>query len=85
MTVIDSFSRFGISVALPSKSMKTVSRAFVDNVIAKFGMAQEVFSDRDLEWTGSDFKNAVKALGINQNFTSSFSPQSNGLAERYIQ
>ena len=83
MTVIDSFSRFGISTAIPNKLMKTVARAFVDNVITKFGLCKSVYSDRGLEWTGSDFRKAVKALGISQNFTSSFSPQSNGLAERY--
>ena len=63
--------------------MMTVARAFVDNVLTKFGICEEIFSNCGLEWTGSDFKKAVKQMGISQNFTMSFNPQSNGLCERY--
>ena len=82
LTVIDAFSRYGICIPLINKSMQSVARAFVDNVLTKFGICN-IFSGRGLEFTGSDFKKSVKDLGFSQRFTTSFNPQSNGLGERY--
>ena len=82
LTCIDSFSRFGICLPLTDKSMQTVARSFVDNVIAVFGTPAEVYSDRGLEFSGKDFKNAVRELGAKQNFTTSFHPAANGICER---
>ena len=82
MTCIDAFSRYAICTALPNKMMSTVARAFVDEVIAAYGPISSLYSDRGLEWTGSDFRNAVKSLGVTQSFTTSFCPQSNGLCKR---
>ena len=63
--------------------MGTVARSFVDNVIGSFGSPISVYSDRGLEFTGKDFRQAVKRLGVQQNFTTSFHPTANGLCERF--
>ena len=60
LTCIDSFSRFGICLPLPDKSMHTVARSFVDNVLTVFGTPVECYSDRGLEFTGKDFQTAVR-------------------------
>ena len=83
LTVIDAFSRFAFAVAIPDKKMFTVARAMVDNILSLIGCPDILYSDRGLEFSGHDFKEAVKLLGINQKFTTSFNPQSNGLCERY--
>ena len=83
LTVIDSFSRFVRVVALPDKKMYTVARAMVNDVFSIVGTPDILYSDRGLEFTGKDFREAVKSLGISQKFTTSFNPQSNGLAERF--
>ena len=83
LTVIDSFSRFTLSVPLPDKKMFTVARAMVNEVFSVLGCPDILYSDRGLEFTGKDFREAVRSLGILQKFTTSFNPQSNGLAERF--
>ena len=81
LTVIDSFSRFALTVPLPDKKMITVARAMVNEIFAVLGCPDILYSDRGLEFTGKDFREAVKSLGISQKFTTSFNPQSNGQAE----
>ena len=83
MTCIDAFSRFAICVPLMNKTMSCVARNFVDHVICAYGPIESLYTDRGLEWVGSDFKEAVRNLGISQSFTCAFSPNSNGLVERY--
>ena len=83
LTVIDSFSRFALTVPLPDKKMITVARAMVNEIFAVLGCPDILYSDCGLEFTGKDFREAVKSLGISQKFTTSFNPQSNGVAERF--
>ena len=63
--------------------MSTVARAFDEQVICAYGPVQSLYSDLGLEFQRQDSKQAVKSLGIRQSFTCSFSPQSNGLVERF--
>ena len=63
--------------------MYTVARSMVNEVFGVIGVPDILYSDRGLEFTGRDFKQAVKKLGVNQNFTTAFNPQSNGMAERF--
>ena len=83
LTVIDLFSRFARCVAIKDKKMHTVARAMVDEVFCVVGVPNILYSDRGLEFTGKDFKEAVKKLGVKQNFTTAFNPQSNGMIERF--
>ena len=83
LTVIDAFSRFAIALPLADKKMETVARAMVTHVFAIFGCPKGVNTDRGLEFSGRSFKEIVKKLGIKQNFTTSWSPSSNGQIERY--
>ena len=63
--------------------MITVARTMVNEVLSVLGCPSELYSDRGLEFTGKDFKDAVKSLGISQKFTTSFNPQANGVCERF--
>ena len=63
--------------------MYTVARAMVNEVFGVIGVPDILYSDRGLEFTGKDFKEAVKKLGVKQNFTTAFNPQSNGMVERF--
>ena len=63
--------------------MYTIARTMVNKVFGVIGVPDILYSDRGLEFTGKDFKQSVKKLGVNQNFTTSFNPQSNGMAERF--
>ena len=83
LTVIDSFSRFALTSSLPDKKMITVARAMVNEIFAVVGCPDVLYSDRGLEFTGKDFREAIKSLGVSQKFTTSFNPQSNGAAERF--
>ena len=55
----------------------------VTHLFSIFSCPQGVYTDRGLEFSGRSFKEIVKKLGIKQNFTTSWSPSSNGQIERY--
>ena len=83
LTVVDAFSRFSLATPLPDKRMVTVARAMVNDVFSILGCPDVLYSDRGLEFTGRDFKDMCRKLGILQSFTTSFNPSSNGCAERH--
>ena len=55
----------------------------VNDVFSAVGCPDILYSDQGLEFTGKDMKKAVKYLEVSQNFTTSFNPQNNGMAERF--
>ena len=83
LTAVDAFSRFARCVPIRDKKMQTVARAIVNEVFCVYGVPNILYSDRGLEFTGHQFKAAVKELGVKQNFTTAFNPASNGLVERF--
>ena len=50
LTVIDVFTKFAVATPLTDKSAGTVARAFVDNVICRYGAPLEVISDQGSEF-----------------------------------
>jgi hypothetical protein len=63
----------------------TLATLFIRNVIRLHGVPTDVISDRGPQFT-SEFWGAVcKSIGTKTNFSTSFHPQSNGLAERMNQ
>jgi Integrase zinc binding domain len=59
-----------------------VAKLYADNVYRWFGLPLKVISDRDTRFT-SQFGRALTArLGLEQNLSTAFHPQTDGLAER---
>ena len=73
------------AVFLPCSTTITgpqIAQLYLDNVYRWFGLPTKVISDRDPRFTSSFGKALTKKLGIEQNLSSAFHPQTEGLSER---
>jgi hypothetical protein len=73
------------AVFLPCKTTITgqeVAKLYYDNVYRWFGLPDKVISDRDPRFTSFFAKALAQQLGIKQNVSSAFHPQTDGLSER---
>ena len=70
---------------LPCKTTITgegVAKLYMDNVYRWFGLPTKVISDRDPRFTSHFAKGLTKILNIQQNISTAFHPQTDGLTER---
>ena len=58
-----------------------IAQLYLDNVYRWFGLPTKVISDRDPHFTSHFGKALMKKLGIQQNLSTAFHPQTNGLSE----
>ena len=58
-----------------------IAQLYFDNVIRWFGIPKRIISDRDLRFTSHFGKALATKLGINQNLSTAFHPQMDGLSE----
>jgi hypothetical protein len=97
LTVLDSFSKFLVTVPLRDKTTESVARALVKNVYLTYGIAEiqttdHVYlthgiaeiqtTDRGKEFFLGVIDNLYKLLGITRKATTSFRLSANGQVER---
>jgi hypothetical protein len=73
------------AVFLPCKTTITgqeVAKLYYDNVYRWFGLPNKIISDRDPRFTSFFARALAQQLGIKQNVSSAFHPQTDGLSER---
>jgi transposase InsO family protein len=84
LTIVDhSCSR--AAVFLPCTTTITgpgIAQLYMDQIYKWFGLPTKVISDRDPRFTSHFGKSLVQQLKINQNLSSAFHPQTNGILER---
>ena len=71
-------------IPLPSKSSEGVARAFLENIISRFGVPGVVLTDGGTEFQG-EFQVLLTQQQITHRVTSRDNPQADGLAERMVQ
>ena len=71
-----------VTAPIPDKTAITVRNAFIQNRVGHYGVPQVVLSDNGKEFKNDLLQAAFKQLGIEQRFTSSRTPQTNGYVER---
>jgi hypothetical protein len=77
----DDFSGWVEAAAIKNKESATVYEFLYDQVIARFGIPQEVLADRG-ELYALTVQEAAQRDGITLRFTTAFHPQTNGMVER---
>ncbi|PNF22439.1 hypothetical protein B7P43_G15712 [Cryptotermes secundus] len=82
LTFQDELSKFIVATPLPQKDGKTVAKAFVLNIVLKFGAPAKILTDRGSDFLSNLFKNVCKLLRIRKMQTTAFHPESNGSLER---
>ena len=80
--ICDQFSKWYEAVALPNREAKTVSRAFVEHWIVRFGCPVNLHSDQGSNFMSNLFRSLCSELGIQRTSTTSYHPQGNAMIER---
>jgi len=82
--MIEHFSKWVKLVALLDKSSHKTNRAFLQQVLNRFGACAKCLTDQGLEFSG-EFQDLLDHAVIDHRRTSRDHPQANGLAERMVQ
>ena len=59
-----------------------IAQLYMDHVYKWYGLPTKVISDRDLRFTSHFGRSLARRLGIEQNLSTAFHPQTDGLSER---
>ena len=60
----------------------SITQLYLEHVFRSFGLPQKIISDQDPCFTSHFTKGLTKGLGINQNLSTAFHPQTDGLSEQ---
>ena len=83
LTTIDKFSRYVHMIPLQTITAENIAYEFRAEYLLKYGIPQQVLSDRGSQFTGYIFKILCKLFGIDKIFTSAYHPETNGMIERF--
>lgn len=84
MVIVEHFSKWMELIALPDKTSRSTSQAFLHAVLSRFGSCAEVLIDQGTEFRG-EFQDLLDQALIDHRRTSRDHPQANGMAERIVQ
>ena len=83
LTCVDHLTGWPEAIPIASKKSATVWEAFMNNVVARYGLPSEIISDNGGEFTEKGFENWLCENGVKHHYTSPYYPQSNSLTERF--
>lgn len=81
-TVIDRFTRWPEAIPIPDAKALTCANALIRGWISRFGVPEDITSDRGPQFTSSLWSNLNNLIGVKQLHTTSYHPQANGMVER---
>ena len=84
LVVQDYFTKWVELYALPSQEAPVLARALVDNFITRFGIPWSWHSDKGPNFESNLINEVSKILGVVKTRTTSYHPQCDGLAERFM-
>ena len=83
LTLTDRFSRWPEAIPMKDMEANTVTRAFYDNWVARFGAPQVLTTDQGSQFESRLHQALLKLIGCQRIRTTPFHPQSNGMIERW--
>jgi len=83
LTCVDYLTRYPECVPLPDIKAETVARAFVENIICRFGTPRELLTDCGTQFVGKLFQEICTLLEIKKLKTTPYHPSGNGVVERF--
>jgi hypothetical protein len=84
LVMVDSCTRFCIIKPIPNKEAATVTQQLI-NIFSDFGYPSVLVSDNGTEFRNKISKLLTESMGIDHRFITPLKPNTNGLAERYVQ
>ena len=82
LTIVDRFTRWPEAFPLKDVSAISCGKALLRGWISRFGVPDELTTDRGAQFSGQLWTDLMKSLGIKHSSTTAYHPQSNGLVER---
>ncbi|KAH7678467.1 hypothetical protein AAVH_41631 [Aphelenchoides avenae] len=82
LVVIDSFSKWLITVELPNQKASVISDAFVRHVICQHSVPRTVVTDQGRNFVGKIFSDLAKLYNFAHVQTTAYHQQANGMVER---
>ena len=79
---IDAFSKWLICVPTSDQTALTITNAFIDQVVSKYGIPRIVITDNGRQFTSRIFNDLQRIYGFEHRTTTTYRPQTNGLTER---
>ena len=83
LVITDIFTKWTEAVPLPDQEARTVTKAFVDTFVSRFGTPLQVHSDQGRNFEAKIFQEMCTYLQIEKTRTTSLRPQANGSVERF--
>ena len=83
MVISDYFTKWRECYALPDQQAYTCQTHLVTKVFTRFGVPYFLHTDQRKDFGSQLFQHVCDLLGIQKTRTSSYSPQSDGLVERF--
>ena len=82
LVIVDKLTKYAIFI-LTTISVTEVETAelFFHHIISKFGIPQQVITDRDARWRGEFWKEISKRMGMVRSLTTAYHPQADGQTE----
>ncbi|GFO24403.1 retrovirus-related pol polyprotein from transposon [Plakobranchus ocellatus] len=84
-TIIDRFTRWPEAVPLPDAHASTCATSLLHYWVGRFGVLQDITSDRGRQFTSSLWTQLNNLLGVEANTTTAYHPQANGMVEHLHQ
>ncbi|GFN96959.1 Pol polyprotein [Plakobranchus ocellatus] len=69
-------------MALPDAHASTCATALLYHWMARFGVPEDITSDKGRQFTSSLWTQLIHLLGVEANTTTAYHPQANGMVER---
>jgi transposase InsO family protein len=74
LVMIDCFSKSAEAVALPNQEAATITKAFVEKFVCRFGTPLQIHSDQGRNFESTIFQEMCKILQIDKTRTTSYHP-----------
>ena len=81
-TCVDFLTRYPECIPLQDIRAETVAKAFVENIICRFGTPRELLTDNGSQFVGKLYVEVCRLLGIKKLKTTPYHPSANGIIER---
>jgi len=83
LTFVDHFSKYAEAFAIPDQTVEVCAQVYAREIVTRHGTGSVLVTDQGSAFMSSFFSETCKVLGIQRIHTSSYHPESNGLAERW--
>ena len=83
MTIIDVLTGWAEAIPIADQSAATCARAVYAKWIARYGVPEQLHSDRGTQFKSALFDELFATFGVDKTRTTAYRPQANGKCERF--